>query len=959
MRIHAILYIFIIALVGFSCTKKSVVYERSRISLEGMWDFRLDSLGNGIDEGWQTISFSDSVALPGTTDTNQKGIFNTKMDETTHLSRIYTYTGKAWYKKQVNIPQSWEGKNITMLLERTKPTTVWVDGKKVASSDKISTSQVYDLTAFLSPGNHEITVLVDNGESVPPQIISSSHAYTESTQTNWNGIIGEMYLEAVNPYHIQDVQVYPNVGDRSVLVKVKLSHADANIQQAKLTLSAWAWNSDKQHKAEILNLDIDRSQSELEIHYELGDDALLWSEFDPALYKLSVTLEGEDVYDSQFINFGLRRFETKGTQFVINGNITFLRGKHDACVFPLTAHVAMDVDAWRNYFRIVKEYGINHCRFHSWCPPKACFEAADIEGIYLQAELPFWGTLKKEDERLISFLSREGTDIQKEYSNHASFIMFALGNELFGDQEVMDTLLACFRKVDSRHLYAFGANNFLGYSGQVQGEDFLVTCRIGGEWGGNPFNTHVRGSFSFADALDGGYINHTYPNSEMDFSDAIKFTTVPVISHETAQFQVYPNYKEIAKYTGVLQPRNLEVFKKRLADAGMLDQAEDFFKASGRWSSLLYRADIEMYLRTAGFGGFQLLDLQDYPGQGSAYIGMLDAFMDSKGLISPEEWREFCSAVVPLFVTEKFCWTNSETLSGRVKIANYSLDVLTGKKLFWNLTDEEDNSMDKGVINIVDGKAGLIDLGKITPKISSLTKAQKVNLALKIEGTDYKNNYPLWIYPEKISTEIPVGVTVATKLDSNVISKLRRGEKILFFPEKKQYEKSTVGGLFQTDYWNFRMFKTISENAKKPVSPGTLGILTNPEHPLFNDFPTDFHTNWQWFPIIKNSYPLIMDKMPSDYRPIVQVIDNVERNHKLGLIFEFQVENGKLLVCMSDLSVSMDKSETRQLYHSIVTYMNSAAFNPKSKLSIRSLNDLFNSVAGANKIELLENISYK
>ncbi len=942
----------------FSCITKQEGYERARIDLQGTWDFRLDSLDRGVEERWYISKLSDSIKLPGTTDTNKKGILNTKMDETTYLSRIYSYVGKAWYKRQVNIPDNWKGKTINLILERTKPTKVWVDGKEVGFNDNVSTKQVYDLSPYLLPGSHEITVMVDNGQSVPPQVITSSHAYTESTQTNWNGIIGEIYLEATNTFHIKDVQIYPDVKDRSVLVKIKLSESDA-VTHANLKLTAEAWNSNKRHTVKPLIKELDLSKNEFEIKYQLGDDAQLWSEFHPALYRLNITLEGDDIYDSQSVNFGLRDFKTQGSQFVINDNITFLRGKHDACVFPLTGHVAMDVDTWRKYFQIAKQYGINHYRFHSWCPPKACFDAADIEGIYLQPELPFWGTMDKNDNRLITFLTKEGINIQNEFGNHASFVMFALGNELFGDQEAMDSLIHTFRRVDDRHLYAFGSNNFLGYKGQLPDEDFLVTCRIGGEYGENPFNTQVRGSFSFADAYDGGYINHTYPNSVMDFSGAIAGCTVPVISHETGQFQVYPDYNEIKKYTGVLQPRNFEVFKQRLANAGMLDQANDFFKASGKWAVQLYKADIEMDLRTSGFGGFQLLDLQDYPGQGSAFVGILDAFMDSKGLITPEEWREFCSPIVPLFVTEKFCWTSNETLKGKIKIANYLEGSLVGKKLNWSLVAEGGQEIGKGQFDIKEHKSGLIDLGEVRISLLSVIKAQKAHLKLQIANTDSQNTYSLWIYPQKISSETPSNVIVTNKLDNNTINKLKEGGRILWFPDRKQYEKSTVGGLFQTDYWNYRMFKTISENAKKPVSPGTLGILTDPKHPLFNDFPTDFHTNWQWFPIIKNSYPLIMDKMPTGYKPIVQVIDNVERNHRLGLIFEFQLEKGQLLVCMSDLMAAMDKPETKQLYHSILNYMASDNFKPSEKIDLKSLNQLFNSAATKNKIELLENISYK
>lgn len=179
------------------------------------------------------------------------------------------------------------------------------------------------------------------------------------------------------------------------------------------------------------------------------------------------------------------------------------------------------------------------------------------------------------------------------------------------------------------------------------------------------------------------------------------------------------------------------------------------------------------------------------------------------------------------------------------------------------------------------------------------------------------------------------------------------------FPERDRYASQTVGGLFQTDYWNYRMFETISRNNRKSVSPGTMGLLTDPSHPLFRSFPTDFHTNWQWFPIVKQSYPLVLDHFPKGYRPIVQVIDNIERNHKLGLIFELAVGKGKLLVCMSDLEAVDDKPEVRQLYRSMLDYMASGDFNPKTAVSSGELVRLLRMRPEETKREELRNISFE
>ena len=921
--------------------------DRQRLDLSGRWAFQLDSLAG----------FPDSLSLPGTTDTNRKGIRNEKMDETTYLSRTYYYKGKAWYRKQVVIPESWHGQSVRLVMERTKPTQVYVDGRYAGSNTDISVPQNYDLSAFLLPGAHELTIVVDNGESVPPQLLGSSHAYTESTQTNWNGIIGDFYLEAAAPCHLASVQVYPDYDARQATVRVAVQGRSRAAGAVKLTCRAETWNTDARQQVGPLEAVLSPSDSTYVFTLDLGDGAAEWSEFSPALYRTTVALEADGMRDVQTADFGLRKFATRGTKFAINEKTTFLRGKHDACVFPLTAHVAMDVETWRHYFQVAKQYGINHYRFHSWCPPEACFEAADIEGIYLQPELPFWGSLNRKDTALVDFLTKEGVRIQQEYSNHASFVMFAIGNEIWGEQPVLEELVGRFRQEDSRHLYAYGSNNGLGFAGQQAGEDYMTTCRVGQE-NDTSFVTHARASFSFADAYDGGYMNHTYPNTVMNFDSAVARCTVPIISHETGQYQVYPNYEEMKKYTGVLEPRNFAVFRERLAKAGMADQAHEFFLASGKWAAELYRAEIEMDLRTRGLGGFQLLDLQDYPGQGSAFVGMLDAFMDSKGLITPEEWRQSCDEVVLLFEAPSYTHFAHEPLTGKVAVANYSPDDLAGS-LVWRLLDSAGEIVMEGdwKVSVPQGEVG--EAGALEVDLSSFSEAARCTLELELVDTPYRNAYPVWVYPSEIETApADSSILVTRKWDSRLVAHLQKGGKALWFPQAEDFPQATVGGLFQTDYWNYRMFKTICENAHKPVSPGTLGLLVRTEHPVFRNFPTEFHTNWQWFPMVKQSHPMILDRLPQGYRPIVQVIDNIERNHKLGLLFEFAVGGGKLLVCMADLEAVQDKPEARQFYAALLRYMEGDAFAPSLQLDADELISLFRAPAAKEEIKTLRNISY-
>jgi hypothetical protein len=959
MRRSICLFVTVIYLVT-SCKEKPFTSLRDAIFLNGTWHFALDSTGSGITEKWYAGLLSDSVKLPGTMDENFKGILNTNRKETMRLSRELVYAGMAWYQKNVIIPENWNGKKIRLIMERTKATRVWIDTIPAGGSNDILTAQIYDLSDKLPPGKHTVTILVNNGIGSVPDGVTGSHAWTEHTQSNWNGIVGKLYLEASGFSRIENVQVYPDIEKNILTVKLKISGSGITDDKTLVILQAKAWNTKKTDivPERSFPVTLKTGENNLELVYKMGRKPLLWSEFDPALYKLTVTLKNKTEIDNATVDFGMHKFAAQGTRFTINGIKTFLRGKHDACVFPLTGYPPMDVDGWQRVFRISKSYGINFYRFHSWTPPMAAFEAADIEGIYLQPELPFWGALSKErNPDLNAFLLKEGDNILNTYGNHPSFVMFALGNELSGDQDVMKDLVTHFRSVDNRHLMSYGSNNYLGSKGQAGGEDYYAACRVGADTD-TTYRTHIRGSFSFADANDGGYINGRYPSTMLSYSDAIAKCTVPAVGTEVGQYQIYPNYDEINKYTGVMKPWNLEAFRERLDENGLAGQAKSFFRASGALSVLCYKADIEMALRTEAFGGFHLLDLQDFPGQGSALVGILDAFMDSKGLITPQEFSQFCNRVVPLVLMKKYTWTNREKFAAKIEVANYSEAEMRSQQVIWELKRSNDEIIDKGSFTCDLNQGELTVVDSLSTDLSKVLRPEKLKLTVTLDGTQYKNSYPVWVYPSDADTNVPEGVIVTHKLDKKALSDLSDGASVLLFPDFPDIQDVSVGGLFTPDYWNWRMFKGISESVHKPVSPGTMSILTDPQQPLLSNFPTEFYTNWQWWPILKNSRPFILDNTPQGYLPLIQVVDNIERNHKLGLVFELAVGKGKLLVCMSDLKSIQDKPEGRQLYSSILQYMKSDKFNPPQTITHEDLISLFSSAVKTKHITGVHNISY-
>lgn len=914
----------ILTTITFVAVVLSASAQRPAIDLSGVWQTPLGK-----------------CSLPGTTDENRLGDGKHPTDVTSQLTRLYPYAGQLTYERDFVLPAGMAGKRLSLILERTKPSTLWIDGDSIGSIRQLYAPHRY-LLPDLAPGTHHIKLRIDNSNSAVPGGVRGSHAWTDATQTNWNGILGRMVIEATDPVYFSDMQIYPDVDKKQVEVKLCVESPKTAVCDIELRV-------DGQQPATSVKADLSKGSNTISATVPMGSDVKLWNEFHPNLYTMTASLSGDNVADVTSATFGMRDFKTDGTQFVINGDKTFLRGTHDACVFPLTAYCPTDVDEWRRTFRIAKEYGINHYRFHSYTPTEAAFQAADELGVYLHPELPLWGGIDRYSVEQNEFLRHEAFTMLKEFGNHPSFVSMGLGNEISGDTAVMHQWLDDFRAVDSRHLYSMGANNDLGWKGPKIGDDMNITCRVGG---GEGTSTHTRTSFSFADADGGGILNTERPNTRRDFSYPVSLCPTPIVSHESAQFQIYPDYTEIPKYTGVLYPYNLEIFRERLRPNGMTPQINDFHMATGLWAVECYKADMETCLRTPGFGGYQLLDIKDYPGQGTALVGILDAFMDSKGLVTPSAFSNWNSEVVPMALTDSLCYSTKDTLVIDLAISNYSEDSYN-EPVIWSINNGNGYER-KGVVDNVSVKQGDVStIGRISLPLSEVGQTSKLSLVLTTGR--YANSYKLWVYDEAAKLK-KSNVMVADTLDGAVAKALAKGRTVILSPRHADIESRSVGGMFTPDYWNYAMFKTISESINKPVSPGTLGMLMDPKHPMFATFPTDGHTDWQWWTIALNSRPLILDPLDKEYFPVIQTVDNVERNHKLGILMEFKVGKGRLLLTTTDLSAIAAHPEGRAYVRALKAYANSADFQPRHSLSTDQLRELlYSSSLSTRDINGVEN----
>jgi len=930
---------FLILIAGLA----SAVHAAT-IDLSGTWGFKLDPNNSGIKEHFYMATLPQQINLPGSL--QEQGYGNDISVETEWTGSIHDrswyksdsyapyrkkdnmkipfwlqppkhYVGVAWYQRDVEIPANWKNKRISLFFERCHwETQVWVDKKKIGSNNSLVSPHEYDLTNVLTPGKHRITIRVNNQMIMNVGI--NAHSVSDHTQGNWNGIVGKIEVRASEPVWIDDIQVYPSAAKRTAKVKVRIGSITGRrgggtisaIAAPKLGTSSKAKNG----ICKTVGASWDRDGGEVELELHLGPNARLWDEFTPHLYELQVTLQPENRTlgtDTHSVAFGLRDFEAKGKDFFLNGRKVFLRGTLECCVFPLTGYPPTRVEPWIKLMRAAKAYGLNHLRFHSYCPPKAAFEAADIVGMYLQPEAPFWNTgwasggVDDENRHLYDYMLLESDRILNAYGNHPCFFTMTAGNEMRLKTDDFAKMVKAWQNKDPRHLYS------------------RVT-------GGTKYAAGPEADFLSDQARMQRYQDRYPPATDYDYSERTEEWSVPILAHEVGQWCAFPNLGQIEKYKGFFKARNFEIFRDFLAASGQADMAEAFLMASGRFQTLLYKAELEAALRTPGLGGVQLLGLQDFPGQGTALVGVLDAFWDSKGYVTAEEFRKWCSETVILTRMEKQIWTRDETFATYVEIANFGPAALSSAVLDWSLQTGAGQTIASGAFRPLDIPVdrGTV-IGCIKVPLEKVPAPVKCVLKTRLKGTEYSNHWDIWVYPAKVTLKPPAGVTVTGCID-DAKEALKGGGKVLLHLGRQAGERKMF---FEPIFWNSAWFKTMRGHA--------LGILCDPKHPALAEFPTDSHSNWQWWYICGSSSILELDKLPLEHKPIIQVVPDWHDVHKLALAFEAKVGRGKLLATSIDFDNPAVKNPVMtQMYKSLLSYVNSSAFEPLDDITIAQLESI-------------------
>ncbi|WP_026518269.1 glycoside hydrolase family 2 TIM barrel-domain containing protein [Butyrivibrio sp. MC2021] len=910
------------------------------IDLAGVWEVKIE------DEKYE-------VKIPGTLDESGIGgkdelllkkegreFVKAEGPIESRLTRKHFYMGEAAYCTKVSreaIEQIGENR-VFLTVERSRALRLFVDGKEVeAISGTLATPYRFEVTGLLQEGS-TIRLLCDNSyPDMPAANILYSSAATDETQTNWNGLLGKVGIEVFPKAFISGLWIYPK--KEKVCVKATIS-SDREFKGI-LRLDSDAFKEAPEQAVELLK------NSEVTVVFEnigINENALKWDEYEGNLYKCIAALideNGKKLHEAAS-DFGIRDFgyDHEG-RLTINGRRFFLRGEANCAEFPEEGHWPMDTGTWKSIMEKYKAYGLNCVRFHSHCPPEAAFEAADRAGIMVQPELSHWNPVDAFlPEHSFEYYKKELTEIITSYANHPSFVMLTLGNELHSTDEGvarMEELIKLARKADDTRLYAWGSNNFYGDKGANQKSDFYT--------GSDYRKTMLRAT----SAGMIGYLNREYPNSEHNFSEICseirKDYDKPIFGFEVGQYEILPDFDELEEFRGVSDPVNLRLVKEKAVAKGLVDDWKKYVEATGELALLCYREEVEAALRTPGMSGLSLLGIQDFPGQGTALVGMMNSHLEPKpfDFAKPERFREFFRAQLPLLQLPRYTYYLDEQVSGEIFIANYGRNDIKGKIEIEIIDDKTGTKLMHQTLESGEYKFGELSYGgKLGLRLPLLKKALLpvnpesehgvcLRILVYIIGDDKEvisNSYNIWAYP-RFTPERPASIYESKTFDDKAKKVLEEGGIVYLSPDSDAESlPHSIQAQFSTDFWSVGTFE---------FQEGGMGQYIDAEHPIFKHFPTKSHNQWQWWPMANGRAVMVRE----DIRPIIKELDSYSKLRPLAKLFECKCLKGRVLFSSMGLQQLQEYPEAKALLSAIYQYLDSEDFCPEKVLETADLEALF------------------
>ena len=866
-------------------------------------------------------NLSGEVRLPGTLADAKLGRHMTAADwekdtfrpSKGALTREYQYRGKAVYEREITLTEEEARYPLELVLERVMGySEVAIDGRTLGNCDSLAVEHVYPIPQELTKaGRHTIRLTLDNSNRY--NFSEWAHSYGPVMQSVWHGVVGELALRRRS--ELRKARVFaswPTNGKLVVEVPDGFEEC-GNVKMWKCgSVEIWKWEHVKGLKPSPY-----RKGFKL-VELKLDREPEAWSEHHPNLYALELRDEENDFTHS--IRFGFRSVSAHDHAIWINGYKWFMRGNLDCCHFPLTGAPDTTKAWWRETFRRLRdEDGVNTIRFHSWTPPKAAFDVADEMGICLAVEAGIWQDrwmktyLCGSGGEMDAFIQRELRAVLEARANSPAFISFAIGNELTGDFKKMGEWMADCKAFDPSRLYFASANQYF-INGVMQRvtevDDYHV---IGGKWRGR-----------------------RVPFTDWDYEPVYAELKLPAVAHEIGQWPIYVDWEhELAKYTGVMRPYNLEHFRDVGVKAGTKSLWPRYCEVSAKLCRLMYKADVEGLMRTPSCAGLQLLSVQDFTGQFEAMIGWRDSFYDLKPSVKGmPPFRDVFNPVPHLARFEKYCWSVGETYKAKLVLRNITEQPIPEGTEFGYSAAGVEGSL-RLAKTIYPGDVGVV--GEVALPLAKEMAGKKFMLRFG------KNSWPFWVFEatgempvaqvgESNSCSATTGKTpvIETSVFDEAVAALAKGGRVLYTGSSTSCVKSN----FKPVYWSTGHFK----RAKGELS--SLGYMVRDGHPALRGFPTEDWADWQWYNLVEGGFKHGIDMLPAGCGHIVQPVPDLHYSTSIGMLFELKVGEGRLMVCGLNLS-DRKKPEVNAVRSSIISYMESGDFNPSAQIELEKFSDAF------------------
>lgn len=886
--------------------------ERSRVDLNGKWEFRLDPESRGESAGWSSgrERFDDTILVPGAWQAQGYG-------KPSGVLR-HDYSGKAWYRRDVTVPADWKGRSVMLraggVLRRA---VVFVNGQRAGEHDGFSTPFTLDVTKHVRPGaSNALVFLVEN----PANPIGDSPDKQKATEPtgminyigNWGGIYGNVELEATSPAWIDDVAIIPDLLKQQARFKVVVKSAESGAPHtARVDVEVEGFRS----SADVMVQPGGAATAEIAVNMP---GARLWSPEAPYLYTarirlLSAGAERDEVTE----RFGMREVTTRGSQLLLNGKPLYLRGFGDDNIEVITGVPPASKEVYLERLRLARSFGFNGVRFHSMTPVREYFEAADEVGLLIMAELPAAYTMYVLPHK--EFLRKELERILRVHRNHPSFLSLAFGNEF----------------------------NLGWLASDEKRKEFLDT---------------VADFYQLAKSIDPNRLilsNDGYLMRPTDMVSTFRDPPgdVPAVRHEFGEYYCsLPDLSLIDRFSGVIVPEWLQTKKAWVEKAGLAPDYPMLLRNSQRLQHVGRKYQIERARRNQQFTGYHHWLIVDYPGgtgEGDSWEeGWFDYFWRPKG-IQPEDGRELNSAVLMMTdpgIDDRTMWSDSQKRV-QVYVSNYGGQDISDGVLEWKLLSEG-RPIGSGTLSEIRTPQGSVqEAGEMMIGPANIDRARKLELVveLKAGGASFTNRWNFWAFPrpEKLTrTDSPVisavrwaglnrmyplirpwqgepdpsSLLITSTFDSQARQFLDRGGRVWLLAGREQFERNGDATLL-------------------PASGGAQGTILR-DHPALEGFPHDGFCDLQFFNLLEGAWNFPLDRWPKPLAPIaggVRTTSSFLSKHKdlskTGYIFEVKAGKGRLLVTTLRLREHLDDAypEAVYLFDRLLRYASGSAFQPDTE----------------------------